>query len=67
MGKIKDEATPDESEMFEAIIQAALELRSDTFPENPAEFDLHVDNDYNFYMFIKGQWTKTGINVSVIN
>jgi hypothetical protein len=66
MGKLKDEATPDDSAIFEALIREALENRSDEFPENPEEFDVHVDNNYVFYMFIKNEWVNVGIDVSII-
>lgn len=66
MGKMKDEAIVDDIEMFEALIREAIANRSDEFPENPEEFDVHVDNNYIFYMFIKNEWVNVGIDVSII-
>ena len=67
MGKMKDEAIPDDSAIFEQLIRTAIELKSDEFPENPEEFSVHVDNNYIFYMFIKGEWVNVGIDVSIID
>lgn len=67
MGKLKDNEIPDDSGMFEALIYEALQNRSDVFPEDPLEFDVHVDSNYIFYMFIKGKWVNVGIDISIID
>jgi len=64
---MKDQTIRDESEMFESLVRAAQELRSDTFPENPEEFDVHVDMDNLFHMFIKGAWASTGVKFTPID
>lgn len=53
-----------EEEMFEELLNNAVKEKSDDFPEHPSEFDIHVDSHYNVFMFIKGSWTKTGLNVT---
>lgn len=67
MGKLKDENIPDDSKIFEALIREALDNRTNVFPEDPSEFDVHVDENYVFYMFIKGEWVNVGIDISVID
>lgn len=50
--------------MFDELLNNAVKEKSDNFPESPSEFDIHVDSHYNVFMFIKGNWTKTGLNVT---
>lgn len=53
-----------EEEQFKQLVNYAVENRSDTPPENPREFDIYSDTHYNLYMFIKGEWTNIGLNVT---
>lgn len=53
-----------EEEMFQQLLNQAIENKSGEMPESPNEFDLHVDNHYNVYMYIKGEWTNVGLNVT---
>ena len=55
-----------EKEVFEQIISTAVENRSDNAPENPYEFQVYCDTHYNLYMFIKGEWSNIGLNVTPI-
>lgn len=53
-----------EEEMFQQLLNEAIENKSDEMPEDPNEFDLYVDNHYNVYMCIKGEWQNVGLNVT---
>lgn len=53
-----------EQKMFEQLLDQAVRDRSDEMPDKPEEFDLHVDNHYNVYMCIKGEWQSVGLNVT---
>lgn len=53
-----------EEEQFKQLVNYAVENRSDTPPDGPKEFDIYADTHYNLYMFIKGEWTNIGLNVT---
>lgn len=55
-----------EQEEFKAIVDAAVQNRSSDKPENAEEFQVHCDNHYNLYMYIKGEWQNMGINVTAM-
>jgi len=55
-----------DEELFNKIISVAVENKTDEPPENPEEFDVYADNNYNLYMFIKGEWKNIGLNVTPI-
>lgn len=54
----------DEKANFQALVNKAIESRSDTAPESPSEFDIYCDNHYNIHMFLKGEWVNVGLNVT---
>lgn len=56
-----------EQEMFKKIVDEAIAHRSDTPPENPAEFQVYSDSHYNLYMFVKGEWINLGLNMTPLN
>jgi hypothetical protein len=64
MGKIKDLSIPDDSEMFQEMLNHLLENRTDTPPENAQEFDSYIDTHYNLHMRIKGEWVNVGVNLT---
>lgn len=53
-----------EQEQFDALVKFALENRTENPPENPNEFDIYSDMNYNLYMYIKGEWTGIGVNMT---
>jgi len=55
-----------DEDLFNKIISVAVENKTDEPPENPEEFDVYADNNYNLYMFIKGEWKNIGLNVTPI-
>ena len=55
-----------DEELFNKIISVAVENKTDEPPENPEEFDVYADSNYNLYMFIKGEWKNIGLNVTPI-
>jgi hypothetical protein len=55
-----------EQEQFKKLVDIAVKKRSDIPPVDPREFDIYSDMHYNLYMFIKGEWTDIGINVTPI-
>jgi hypothetical protein len=55
-----------EEENFKRLVDIAVKKRSDIPPVDPREFDIYSDMHYNLYMFIKGEWTDIGINVTPI-
>lgn len=57
----------DEKEYFDQLIKAAMQNLTDTPPESPSEFDIYADTNYNLYMFIKGEWTNIGLNVTPLS
>ena len=55
-----------EEDIFYQLVKNAIENKSDIAPDSPAEFDIYCDNHYNLHMFIKGEWSNTGLNVMQI-
>lgn len=53
-----------DEELFKQIIKDATDNPTDAAPENPQEFSVYCDTHYNLYMFIKGEWTNIGLNVT---
>lgn len=53
-----------EEEQFNQLVAWAVQNKSDTPPQDPKEFDIYADSHYNLYMFIKGEWTNIGLNVT---
>lgn len=53
-----------DEELFKQIIKDATDNPTDVPPENPQEFSVYCDTHYNLYMFIKGEWTSIGLNVT---
>ena len=56
-----------EEDLFQEIVDLAVENPTDVAPENPNELDVYCDSHYNVYMFIKNEWTSTGINVTALS
>jgi hypothetical protein len=55
-----------EEEMFQSMLNEAIENKSDTPPEDADEFTIYVDTNYNVHMLIKGEWQNVGLNVTPI-
>lgn len=55
-----------EKEQFDILIRHAIANKTDVPPENPNEFDIYCDNHYNIHMFLKGEWTNVGLNVTLM-
>ena len=55
-----------EEEKFNEVLKNAIENKSETPPDNPQEFDVYSDNNYNLYMFVKDKWIELGLNVTMI-
>jgi hypothetical protein len=55
-----------EEEQFKELVNHAVANRTDEPPSDPKEFDIYADMHYNLYMFIKGEWTSIGLNVTPI-
>lgn len=53
-----------EQEVFQQLLNKALDNKTDTPPQNPNEFDIYADTHYNIYMCIKGEWQSIGINAT---
>ena len=56
-----------EEEMFQQLLNEAIENKSDEMPEDPNEFDLHVDNHYNVYMCIRVSGRTLGLTLHLCN
>lgn len=53
-----------EQEMFEQMLKKAIEDPLPEPPQDPQEFDIYSDDHRNIYMYIKGEWTNTGLNAT---